>query len=183
MLFAGFLVFGNLSLRFNNVAFFTMAKMMAAPSVIAIDYVLFGKTVSRQKLLSVLVLVAGIMLANGEFGWAHPFGASIAILAFVIAAMYQIWIAKKMRELNVSAAQLLLNQAPLSVGLLLCLVPLFDVTPDFSEHVRCGQLSALVDTVMQGASTRKSGWRYCCLASSPASSISRNSTSSTSLPL
>ena len=102
---------------------------MTCPTVVLLNWVLFRKTVSRTTLLSVLMLTLGVMLANGKFGLSHPFGAVIAISAFSVTAAYQIWIGKKMSDLDVSPPQLLYNQAPVAVGLLLFLVPVLDSPP------------------------------------------------------
>lgn len=58
-------------------------------------------------------------------------GTIAAVAAFVITAFYQIWIGKKVEDLNVCAPTLLLNQAPIAVVLLLVLLPFTDTVPDF----------------------------------------------------
>ncbi len=132
-LFAGFLVLGNLSLEYNTVAFYQLAKMLTGPCVVVLNFFLFRETISRLVLISVSIATAGVIIANGAFGLTHPLGAGIATAALVVTAVYQIWIKKTMVDLNVSAPQLLLNQAPVAVVLLLVLVPVFDTMPNLSK--------------------------------------------------
>lgn len=132
-LFAGFLLLGNYSLQVNSIEFFTLAKMMTGPCVILLNFLLFYKTVSLRVMLSVTLLTIGVMLANGKFGLAHPFGAVVAVAAFTVTAAYQICIQKKMGDLKVSPSQLLFNQAPIAVVLLVFVVPFTDSIPNVGE--------------------------------------------------
>lgn len=133
ILVAGFLVFGNLSLELNDIGFYTMARLMACPTVVLVTFIFFNERISRLALLSVVALTGGVIIANGKFGLAHPLGMSVAITAFVVAAFYQVLIQKRLASLGVSSAQLLLRQAPLAVAFLLCLVPVFDTVPVVSK--------------------------------------------------
>lgn len=130
VLFAGFLLLGNWSLQLNNIEFYSLAKMMTCPTIVLLNFVLFRKTVSRMVFLSIGLLTGGVMLANHKFGVAHPFGAGVAVMAFSVTAAYQIWIQKKIGDLHVSPSQLLLNQAPVAVLLLLFVAPFTDRVPD-----------------------------------------------------
>lgn len=133
LLFASFLVFNNLSLTYNTVGFFQLAKIMTTPCVVLFNYILYKKQVSRNKLVSVLTACAGVALANGYSTEANLFGATFAILAFAITALYQIWIAISLSDQDVSAPQLLMNQTPISVLMLLVLVPFMDTMPVFGN--------------------------------------------------
>ena len=133
ILFVGFLVLGNLSLALNDVSFYQLAKIMTAPMVVLINFVLFKKHTSCQSLSAVLVSCVGVALPNMALIGSNPIGALVAVAAFVTTAFYQIWIGKKVEELNVSAPQLLLNQAPVAVLLLCLLLPFTDTVPDFRQ--------------------------------------------------
>lgn len=73
----------------------------------------------------------GVGLTNTGSGAAGTttLGASVAVAAFTVTAFYQVWIGKKIKDFNVSSPQLLLNQAPISVLMLACMVPFFDTMP------------------------------------------------------
>ncbi|EXJ82387.1 hypothetical protein A1O3_06200 [Capronia epimyces CBS 606.96] len=132
VLFVGFLLFGNLSLALNDVSVYQLAKIMTTPTVVAVNFVLFRKRISAALLAAIVVSCLGVALTNMATGavTSNPVGTYVAIVAFVTTAFYQIWIGKKVQDLDVTGPQLLLNQAPISVGLLLLLCPLTDTMPD-----------------------------------------------------
>ena len=78
-------------------------------------------------------------------------GAIIAIASFTVTALYQIWIGKMVVGLDVSAPQLLLNQAMVSVPMLITIAPFFDAVPDLSKSVsfREPKLSGQTDRLKQ----------------------------------
>ena len=131
--FAGFLILNNLSLANNPVGFYQLSKILTTPSVVAINFAIFRKYISQDKLLAVLVTCLGVGLVSVESFKSNLFGTVIACAAFTTTACYQIWIGKKIVDLNVDAAQLLLNQSAVAVWLLVPVSFAFDVFPDFCK--------------------------------------------------
>ncbi|EMD67739.1 hypothetical protein COCSADRAFT_168915 [Bipolaris sorokiniana ND90Pr] len=130
--FAGYVVLGNLSLTFNSIGFYQLSKVMTTPTVVLINFVLFRKYVTRYMLAAILATCIGVSFTINEAAKTQLFGVIIATLAFCSTALYQIWIGKKIEDFAVSPPQLLLNQAPISVCLLIPFVPFFDTLPDLS---------------------------------------------------
>jgi hypothetical protein len=62
--YAGFVVFNNLSIQYNTVGFYQIAKILITPVVVLVEYVAYGKTVSRQKLAAIALLMLGITIAT-----------------------------------------------------------------------------------------------------------------------
>lgn len=117
----------------NPVGFYQLAKILTTPALVVLDFLLFGKTITWARLAAVLISCVGVALTNGASARSNPLGAVIAVAAFIVTALYQIWIGKKIKDLNVTAAQLLVNQSLVSILMLLPLVPLLDTVPDLSE--------------------------------------------------
>lgn len=128
--FAGFLVLGNLSLAYNSLGVYQLAKIMTTPCVALLQYLFLGKTVTYPTMLALFVLCVGVGLTNSRAADTTMLGASVAVAAFTVTAFYQVWIGKKMGDFKVSSPQLLLNQAPIAVLLLAFLVPFLDTIPD-----------------------------------------------------
>ena len=133
LLFVGFLVLGNLSLALNPVALYQVARILTTPTVVALNFLVFSKRITLPCLGAILISCAGVMITISDFEMSNQLGLGVAVASFVTTALYQIWIEKKIGSLDVSPAQLLLNQAPLSVVILLCMAPFFDVRPQFAE--------------------------------------------------
>lgn len=124
---------GNLSLALNTVGFNQLSKILVTPTIVALNFLLFRNYTSRQRLLAVLLCCVGVGMTNTKQAYANPLGAGIAAAAFTVTALYQIWIGKQMASLDMSAPQLLLNQSPIAVLMLLCILPFTDTLPDFSQ--------------------------------------------------
>lgn len=131
--FACFLVLNNLSLANNPVGFYQLSKILTTPCVVFINFALFRKYISQDKLVAVLVTCVGVGLVSVESVRTNGIGTVIACAAFTTTACYQIWIGKKLGDLEVDAPQLLLNQSATAVWLLIPISFLFDVYPDFCK--------------------------------------------------
>ncbi|KAK4946397.1 hypothetical protein LTR10_014595 [Elasticomyces elasticus] len=129
--FAGFLLLGNLSLALNSVDFYQLAKVMTTPAVVALNFILFRKYISSSALVAVLATCVGVGLVSAKSFTANAIGCIVAAAAFTVTAFYQVWIGKKIEDLKVSPPQLLLNQAPVAVLLLILIAPFVDTLPDF----------------------------------------------------
>ncbi|PQE10495.1 Solute carrier family 35 member E3 protein [Rutstroemia sp. NJR-2017a BBW] len=134
--FAGFLILGNLSLTFNSVGFYQLAKIMTTPCVALLQFIFLQKSVSYQTILALASVCIGVALTNSSAAGTTLFGASIAVAAFVVTAFYQVWIGKKLVDFKASSPQLLLNQAPISVLILAFLAPWLDTRPDVATIPR-----------------------------------------------
>ncbi|KAH8646577.1 triose-phosphate transporter family-domain-containing protein [Tricladium varicosporioides] len=128
--FAGFLILGNLSLAYNSIGFYQLAKIMTTPCVAFLQYIYLGKSITTLTMGALASVCIGVALTNTGAAGTTTLGASIAIAAFTVTAFYQVWIGKKMKDFSVSSPQLLLNQAPISVLLLAFLAPFFDTLPN-----------------------------------------------------
>ncbi|KAH3904144.1 hypothetical protein HBI56_116330 [Parastagonospora nodorum] len=131
--FAGYVVLGNLSLTFNSIGFYQLSKVMTTPTVVLINFVMFRKQVTRYMLAAIIATCIGVSFTINETAKTQLFGVIVATMAFCSTALYQIWIGKKIEDFAVSPPQLLLNQAPISVCLLIPFVPFFDTIPNLSE--------------------------------------------------
>lgn len=135
VLFASYLILGNLSLTYNPVSMYQLAKILTVPCVVLLSYVLFRTTVSQKKLWAVFAACVGVGLAtaNSPSSSISFLGGAFAVASFTSTALYQIWIGKSLTDQHVSPPQLLMNQAPLSMGMLLLLVPMMDTLPSLSK--------------------------------------------------
>ncbi|TVY71396.1 Solute carrier family 35 member E3 [Lachnellula suecica] len=109
---------------------------MTTPCVALLQYLLLSKPISLPTITALAAVCIGVALTNSNAAGTTSLGASIAIAAFTVTAFYQVWIGKKIKDFGVSSPQLLLNQAPISVGLLACLVPWCDTMPDVKSIPR-----------------------------------------------
>lgn len=110
-----------------------------------LDYVVTGKTVSRQAAVALVPVCVGVGIVSwvdanrdasgggngsggegGSDGGTALLGIVFAITGVGASAVYTVLIAKSHKTTGLSSMQLLLNQAPVSVLLLLYVVPFVD---------------------------------------------------------
>jgi solute carrier family 35 protein E3 len=96
-----------------------------------LQFIFLGKSVNGMTMAALAAVCIGVGLTNTGSGASgtSTLGTSIAVAAFTVTAFYQVWIGKKIKDFGVSSPQLLLNQAPISVVMLACMVPFFDTMP------------------------------------------------------
>lgn len=144
--FSAAVVLGNVRLAYCSIGFFQLSKILLTPCTALLNYILFRKTTSRVRLIAIAVCCIGTAMTNTKEAITNPFATLIAFVSIVVAATYQIWIGKRMGDLKVSAPQLLLNQAPISVVILLFLLPFSSSRPDFGKI----QIKALIAFLASG---------------------------------
>lgn len=129
--FCGFVVFTNLSLKYNTVGTYQLLKVLTSPVILFLNYQWFDKTPSRFVVFSLLPIFCGVAL-NSIFDLAFsPIGTIMALLGVGTTAIYQILVGHKQKELALDSMQLLSYQAPLSSVLLICALPFLE--PPFAE--------------------------------------------------
>jgi solute carrier family 35 protein E3 len=103
-------------------------KVAVAPTVIVMEFVMFGKLQSVSTVLSVVVVCIGIIIATvtDPIVMNNAGGAVVGLCSTLITALYQIWAGSKQKELEASSSQLLKAYTPISLLLLTILVPLYE---------------------------------------------------------
>jgi solute carrier family 35 protein E3 len=134
--YVGFIVFNNLSIKYNTVGFYQIAKIMITPVVVVIEYFAYGKTVSRQKGFAIGLLMFGITVATVSDSQvsSNPLGLVVAAAAVLSSALYQVWAGSKQKELGVNGNQLLHQVSPSAVAMLAVLIPVLEPVGSFSKR-------------------------------------------------
>uniref|UniRef100_A0A383W0N7 Sugar phosphate transporter domain-containing protein n=1 Tax=Tetradesmus obliquus TaxID=3088 RepID=A0A383W0N7_TETOB len=133
--YVGFVIFNNLSIQVNTVGFYQISKIMITPVVVLVEYFAYHKTVSRQKLCAIALLMFGISIAtvSDKQVSSNPLGILVAGLAVLSSSLYQVWTGVKQKQLGVNGNQLLHQVSPIAVLLLAVLVPLVEPVGSFSN--------------------------------------------------
>ncbi|KAF5835056.1 hypothetical protein DUNSADRAFT_8000 [Dunaliella salina] len=126
--YVGYIVLCNLSLNLNTVGFYQVMKIAVAPTVIALELLMFRKLPSPRIIASVLVVCVGIAVATVSDAQiaSNVVGILVGVAATLMTALYQIWAGSKQKELNASSFQLLNAYTPVSAAMLGVLVPVLE---------------------------------------------------------
>ena len=126
----------NASLAFSSIQFYQIARVLVTPTVALLNGMILRKTIPSLASLALIPLCAGVGVVT-YFDTSADVPASIssstgmvgvlfALGAVVASALYAVWIKKYELVLGLSDFQLLLNMAPVSVLMMLYIIPFSD---------------------------------------------------------
>ncbi|KXZ48558.1 hypothetical protein GPECTOR_27g729 [Gonium pectorale] len=158
--YVGYIVFNNLSLNLNTVGFYQILKIMIAPAVIVMEFLMFGKVQNFRIIMAVAVVCVGVGIAavTDKVSISNVLGVIVGAASVIVTALYQIWAGSKQKELQANSSQLLLAYTPQAIALLVVLVPLFDdvgftnqtVDTVLGYEYSWGAISAIVVSALLG---------------------------------
>nr|ADE77531.1 unknown [Picea sitchensis] len=116
----------NVSLKFNSVGFYQMAKIAVTPTIVLTEFLFFGKRVSFQKALSLMVVSFGVAIATVTDLQFNLFGALVALAWIVPSATNKILWSNLQQQDNWTALGLMWKTTPVTVFSLVALMPWLD---------------------------------------------------------
>ncbi|KAL5977901.1 hypothetical protein ACLOJK_036924 [Asimina triloba] len=116
----------NVSLKYNSVGFYQMAKIAVTPTIVLGEFAFFRKTVSIHKALALVVVSLGVAVATVTDLQFHIFGALIALAWIVPSAINKILWSNLQQHENWTAIGLMWKTTPVTLFFLLVLMPWLD---------------------------------------------------------
>ncbi|KAJ3215057.1 hypothetical protein HK099_006547 [Clydaea vesicula] len=132
--FCGFVVLTNLSLQYNSVGFYQMAKVLTTPCIVILQTKFYQKTFSSLIKTSLAVTCVGVIVVSVTDFSLNVVGTIFAMLGVVVGSTYQIWVGTKQKELNCDSFQLLYYQSFISFIILLISIPILDNAYDLYNY-------------------------------------------------
>ncbi|XP_015116324.1 solute carrier family 35 member E3 [Diachasma alloeum] len=132
--FCGFVVLTNLSLAYNTIGTYQVAKMLTTPCVIVIQMCFYEKHFSVMVKLTLIPIVLGVII---NFYYDLQFnirGTIYAGLGVIITSLYQVWVNRKQKEFQMDPMQLLYYQAPISAVMLFVIIPILEPVGNTITH-------------------------------------------------
>ncbi|XP_076303357.1 solute carrier family 35 member E3-like isoform X2 [Lasioglossum baleicum] len=126
MTFCGFVVLTNLSLAYNTVGTYQVAKMLTTPCVIILQMIFYKKHCSMLVKATLIPIILGVII---NFYYDIQFnivGTIYATMGVLVTSLYQVMLNTKQKEFQMDPMQLLYYQAPLSAILLLFVIPFLE---------------------------------------------------------
>ncbi|KAB5551955.1 hypothetical protein DKX38_009266 [Salix brachista] len=116
----------NVSLKYNSVGFYQMAKIAVTPSIVLAEFIWFKKRVSFSKVVALAVVSIGVAVATVTDVQFSLFGACVALAWIIPSAINKIlWSTLQQRE-NWTALALMWKTTPITLFFLATLIPFFD---------------------------------------------------------
>ncbi|OOF94211.1 hypothetical protein ASPCADRAFT_149490 [Aspergillus carbonarius ITEM 5010] len=134
-------IFQNLALAYSSVIFHQLARLLLTPATALLNYTLFQSSIPKAAFLPLVLLCTGVGIVSyfDSHPSAHgndtttPEGIFFALSGVCASALYTVLVGRYHKKLEMSSMQLLLNQAPASAAVLLCVVPWMETFPEVSS--------------------------------------------------
>ncbi|KAL2502127.1 Nucleotide/sugar transporter family protein [Forsythia ovata] len=116
----------NVSLKYNSVGFYQMAKIAVTPAIVLAEFTLFQKKISVLKVLALTVVSIGVAVATVTDLQFHFFGACIAVAWIIPSAVNKILWSNLQQQENWTALALMWKTTPITLFFLVMLMPSLD---------------------------------------------------------
>ncbi|KAF7806704.1 nucleotide-sugar uncharacterized transporter 1-like [Senna tora] len=122
----------NVSLKYNSIGFYQMAKIAVTPSIVLAELVLYRKRVSMAKGLALTVVSIGVAVATVTDLQFHAFGACVALAWIIPSAVNKILWSRLQQQENWTALALMWKTTPITLIFLAAMLPCLDPPGVFS---------------------------------------------------
>ncbi|XP_010451800.1 PREDICTED: uncharacterized membrane protein At1g06890-like [Camelina sativa] len=147
----------NVSLKYNSVGFYQMAKIAVTPSIVFAEFLWYGKRVSFMKVVSLTVVSVGVAVATVTDLQFSLFGACVAFAWIIPSATNKIlWSNMQQRE-NWTALALMWKTTPITLLFLVSMIPFLDPPGALSFNWSLANTSAILISALLGFFLQWSG--------------------------
>lgn len=128
-------VLPNASLANSSIQFYQVARVLLTPCVATLNYVLYKAKIPKYAALMLVPVCVGVAVVSyfdtqptgeAKVKGTNVWGVIFAFTGVFASSIYTVWIAKYHKTLECTSVQLLMNQAPMSVLILLYVIPFSD---------------------------------------------------------
>lgn len=147
----------NISLKHNSVGFYQMAKIAVTPTIALVEFVLFRKLMSFNKVFALTVVSVGVGVATVTDLDFNFFGACVAVAWIVPSAVNKILWSNLQQNGNWTALALMWKTTPITVLCFVGLMPLLDPPGILSFSWNYSNISAILISAIFGFFLQWSG--------------------------
>lgn len=128
-------VLPNASLAYSSIQFYQICRSLLTPCVALLNYWIQKAVIPAQAVMALVPTCVGVAMvsyfdtvskSSSNSKGTSPIGVMFAFGGVLASSVYTVWISKYHRLLECTSMQLLLNQAPVSVMVMVYIIPLSD---------------------------------------------------------
>lgn len=127
-------VLTNASLAYSSIQFYQVARVLVTPCVAAVDFLMLKKRIPVPAAMTLIPVCVGVGVVSyfdtssdaSNARGTSPLGVFFAMISLMATATYTVLIKKYHETTGCESAQLLLNQSPVSVLVMLYIIPFSD---------------------------------------------------------
>ncbi|KAH8951941.1 hypothetical protein BDL97_09G057800 [Sphagnum fallax] len=147
----------NVSLKYNSVGFYQMAKIAVTPTIVLAEFLVLERRVSFNKGLTLVVVSVGVAIASVTDLDFHLFGAIIAVAWIIPSAINKILWSNLQQHDSWTALALMWRTTPITVFALVALMPWLDPPGIISFDWRFANTGAILISAIFGFLLQWSG--------------------------
>ncbi|XP_021891437.1 nucleotide-sugar uncharacterized transporter 1 [Carica papaya] len=147
----------NVSLKYNSVGFYQMAKIAVTPSIVLAEFLCYRKRVSFSKVVALTVVSIGVAVATVTDLQFSLFGGCVALAWIIPSAVNKILWANMQQRENWTALALMWKTTPITLLFLVSMIPFLDPPGAFSFHWNVSNTLAILMSAVLGFFLQWSG--------------------------
>lgn len=147
----------NVSLKYNSVGFYQMAKIAVTPSIVLAEFIWYRKRVSFTKVIALTVVSVGIAVATVTDLQFSLFGACVALAWIIPSATNKILWSNMQQKENWTALALMWKTTPITLLFLVAMIPYLDPPGVLSFNWDLRNTSAIILSALLGFLLQWSG--------------------------
>ncbi|KAK6259176.1 hypothetical protein SCA6_013650 [Theobroma cacao] len=140
----------NVSLKYNSVGFYQMAKIAITPLIVLLEFIWYRKRIAFSKVIALTVVSIGVAVATVTDLQFSLFGACVALAWILPSAVNKIlWSNVQQRE-NWTALALMWKTTPITLFFLVFMIPFLDPPGVLAFHWSFSNTSAILMSAFLG---------------------------------
>ncbi|KAB5514717.1 hypothetical protein DKX38_028623 [Salix brachista] len=147
----------NVSLKYNSVRFYQMAKIAVTPSIVLAEFIWFKKRASFSKVVALSVVSIGVVVATVTDLQFSLIGACVALAWIIPSAVNKILWSTLQQQDNWTALAFMWKTAPITLLFLATLIPFFDPSGVFSYDWNFRNTALILTSALLGFLLQWSG--------------------------
>ncbi|XVF19063.1 hypothetical protein REPUB_Repub11eG0078200 [Reevesia pubescens] len=147
----------NVSLKYNSVGFYQMAKIAVTPSIVLAEFIWYKKRVTFSKVIALTVVSIGVAIATVTDLQFSLFGACVAMAWIIPSAVNKILWSNLQQQENWTALSLMWKTTPITLLFLVSMIPFLDPPGVLAFHWSLSNTSAILMSAFLGFLLQWSG--------------------------
>ncbi|XVE86470.1 hypothetical protein DITRI_Ditri18aG0036900 [Diplodiscus trichospermus] len=140
----------NVSLKYNSVGFYQMAKIAITPLIVLMEFIWYKKIIAFSKVIALTIVSVGVAVATVTDLQFSLFGACIALAWIIPSAVNKILWSNVQQQENWTALALMWKTTPITFFFLVFMIPFLDPPGALAFHWSFSNTAAILMSAFLG---------------------------------
>ncbi|OMO52046.1 hypothetical protein CCACVL1_29384 [Corchorus capsularis] len=140
----------NVSLKYNSVGFYQMAKLAITPLIVLMEFIWYTKRIPFSKVIALTIVSVGVAVSTVTDLQFSLFGACVALAWIIPSAVNKILWSNVQQLENWIALALMWKTTPITLFFLVLMIPFLDPPGALAFHWSLSNTSAILMSAFLG---------------------------------